>query len=307
MSLGISDLAHCIRKNSAATVLVPLGHAHQLVAAAFGYKSFAAYQAAQAAAQEPADLTSVWHVVPDYGLLDQRASELAIAPAPSQLHTLLHTALQERASQIRIHASLAAFEEYLREHVDQIVLADSQVIGEMANANHDGVDEVYFGEEIVLDKVLAGDTLEMDVVGHVGLGIDTERPYAGHKVNVECALSVARPGRQCFGVMDCQVIKAELDWSWADGDFEDGPRMRSESEAYAELLGLDLREVGDLVNVEAQPRSGHSGDMIYSYILDFSDHASPEVAEKILRRHSSLRIEVGPGFFDGVRSDDWPR
>lgn len=307
MSLGISDLAHCIRKNSAATVPLLLGHAHQLVAAALGYKSFAAYQAAQAAAQEPADLTSVWHVVPDYGLLDQRASELAIAPAPSQLHTLLHTALQERASQIRIHTSLSAFEEYLRKHVDQIVLADGQVIGEMANANHDGVDEVYFGEEIVLDKVPAGGALEMDLVGHVGLGIDTERPYAGHKVNVECALGVTRPGRQCFGEVDCQVIKAELDWSWADGEFEDGPPMRSESHAYAELLGLDLNEVGDLVNVEAQPRSGHSGDMVYSYILDFTDHASPEVAQKILRRHSSLRIEVGPGFFDDVRSDDWPR
>ena len=47
--------------------------------------------------------------------------------------------------------------------------------------------------------------------------------------------------------------------------------------------------------------------MIYSYLLDFTDAASPEIAQKIRQRHGSLRIEVEPNFFDNVRSDDWPR
>ncbi|STU92445.1 Uncharacterised protein [Klebsiella pneumoniae] len=43
---------------------------------------------------------------------------------------------------------------------------------------------------------------------------------------------------------------------------------------------------------------GSSGEMVYGYLLDFTDYASPEIAQKILRRHSSLRIEVGPGFIE---------
>ena len=34
---------------------------------------------------------------------------------------------------------------------------------------------------------------------------------------------------------------------------------------------------------------------------------SIELAQKILRRPGSLRIEVGPSFFENLRSDDWPR
>lgn len=81
---------------------------------------------------------------------------------------------------------------------------------------------------------------------------------------------------------------------WGDDDHEDGPPVRSMSQAYADLVGLSLHEVGNLVDVEAEPQYGHSGEMVYTYILDFTDYASPEVARKILQHHNSLRIEVGP-------------
>ena len=179
MSLGISDLAHSLRKTSAAAAVpVPLGHAQQLIAAALGYRTFAAYQAAQATTQEPASLTDVHHVVLDEDLLDQRASELGAAPPPDRLHELIETAFRERAPHTRIHASYAAFENYLRQHVDQVVIDDDDVNSEMANANYDGVDEVYFDFEVEFEKVPVGGALDIDLDGHVGLGIDTERPYA---------------------------------------------------------------------------------------------------------------------------------
>lgn len=308
MSLGISDLAHSIRKNSAAAAVpVPLGHAQQLVAAALGYKTLAAYQAAQASTQEASSLTIVHHVVLDEDLLHQRANELGATPPPDRLHELIETACRERAPHTRIHASYAAFEDYLRQHVDQVVINDNDVNSEMANANYDGVDEVYFDFEIEFEKVPVGGALDIALDGHVGLGIDTERPYAGHIVNVKGILSVQRLGRHCFGSAECQVTKADLDMDWSDDDHEDGPPVRSLSQAYADLLGLAPHEVGNLVDVDAEPQDGHSGEMIYSYILDFTDYASPEVARKILQRHASLRIEVGPDFFENVRSDDWLR
>ena len=124
---------------------------------------------------------------------------------------------------------------------------------------------------------------------------------------MEGTLSVQRLGRHCFGSVDCQVTNADLDMDWGGDDHEDGQPVRSMSQAYADLLGLDLHEVGNLVDVDAEPQDGNSGEMVYSYILDFTDYASPEVARKILQRHASLRIQVGPDFFENVRSDDWPR
>lgn len=308
MTIGISDLAHSVRKNSAsAGVPVQLGHAQQLVVAALGYKSLAAYQAAQGAAQEPPHLDDVHHVVLDYDMLDQRAGELGAAPAPSQLRELIGDAFKARAPHARIHASHASFDTYVREHVDQVVIADDGVNSEMAGANYDGIDEVYFDFEVESNTIPVGSTLDIDLDGHVGLGIDTERPYSGHIVNVEGTLSVPRSGRRCFGSVDCEVTKAALDTNWGDDDHDGEPPVRSVSEAYAELLGLELHEVGDLADVEVMPLDGNSGEMVYGYLIDFTDAASPEVAKKILQRHSSLRIEVGPGFFDNVRYDGWPR
>ncbi|MDQ1119028.1 MULTISPECIES: hypothetical protein [Pseudoxanthomonas] len=308
MLIGISDLAYSVRKNSAsAGVPVRLGHAQQLVVAALGYKSLAAYQAAQGAAQEPPHLDDVHHVVLDYDMLNQRAGELGAAAAPSQLRELIDDAFKARAPHVHIHASYASFDTYVREHVDQVVIEDGDVNNEMAGANYDGIDEVYFDFEVESNTIPIGSTLDIDLDGHVGLGIDTERPYSGHIVNVEGTLSVARPGRRCYGSVDCEVTKASLDTNWGDDDHDGEPPVRSVSEAYAELLSLELHEVGDLADVEAMPLDGNSGEMVYGYLIDFTDAASPEVAKKILQRHSSLRIEVGPNFFDGVRYDGWPR
>lgn len=310
MPVCISNLAHSIRKSSLTdAVPVLLGHAQQLVAAAMGYQTFASYQAAQAAGQEPSCLDSVSHVVPDYAQLDTRAAELGVAVQPSRLHELLETAFSARLPQSRLHSSYGSLEVFLREQVQQVAMEDDDVNAAMVNANYDGIDEVYFDFEIEFDEATIGNSLTIDLDGHVGLGVDMERPYTGHKVNVEGALTLQRLGRHCFAAADCLIIKAELDDGWAkadDDEQDDGPPVRSRSQAYADLLGLELHEVGSLVDVEPKPLEGQSGDMLFGFMLDFTDYVSQEVAAKILQRHGSLLIEVHPGFFDNVRDDDWP-
>ncbi|MFK9719293.1 hypothetical protein ACJENE_24380, partial [Escherichia coli] len=66
--------------------------------------------------------------------------------------------------------------------------------------------------------------------------------------------------------MDCQVTKAELDTNWGDDDYDGEPPPRSVSQAYAELLGLELHEVGNLADVEAMELDGSSGEMVYGYL-----------------------------------------
>lgn len=309
MSNSISNLAHSFRRNSSAdAVSVSLGHAHQLIAAAMGYKTLASYQAAQAAGREPPVLDLVRYVVPDYDLLCTRASALGISIQPARLKELLEAAFSERLPYVQLHDAFWSLEDALRERVDRDVLNDVDVISSMANANYDGIDEVYFEFEAALEEAAIGDQRIVDIDGHVGLGIDAERPYAGHKVNVECTLIIERFGLRCFGEPVVDVTAAALDYGWSAPDPEDDDKekapMRSRTQAYADLLGLEPLEAGSLVDVEPQALDGNSGQMVYSYLLNFERHASPEIAAKILARHGSLQIEVGLNFFDNVYDDD---
>ncbi|WP_047244105.1 hypothetical protein [Chromobacterium subtsugae] len=310
MPTGISNLAHSVRKNSSTdTVSVSLGHAHQLVAAAIGYKTLASYQAAQADGGEPADLDLVRHVVLDYDLLGRRALELGISIQLPRLHQLLGAAFSERLPRAQLHDTYCKLEDVLRERVDQVVLDNGRVNSAMAEANYDGIDEVYFDFEVALEESAIGDPLVVDLDGHVDLGIDTERPYAGHRVNVESTLTLERLGLRCFGEPEVEVTNAALDYGWSDPDpedEEDRPPVCSLTQAYAELLGLESQEVGSIVDVEPQVLDGNNGEIVYGYLLNFEGHASPEIAAKILARHGALQIEVGPGFFENVRDDDWP-
>lgn len=310
MSIGISNLAHSVRKNSSTdTASVSLGHAHQLIAAAMGYKTLASYQAAQAAGTESPALDLVSHVVPDYELLGSRAQELGVLLPSVRLRQLLEAAFSERLPKAQLHRAYGSLDDVIRERVDQAILDDGTVNGAIASANYDGIEEVYFDFEVECDKAIVGDPLIIDLDGHVRLGIDTERPYVGHKVHVEGTLTIERLGLRCFGKPAVNVTKAILDYGWPDADpddREDGPPVRSTTEAYAELLGLETHEVGSLVDVEPQALTGSSGEMIYSYLFNFEGHVSPEIATKILTRHRSLQIEVWPDFFEGVRNDDWP-
>lgn len=87
MTVEISHLAFAARKASERNGFPPLkhGHALELVAAAFGYASLAAYQAAVTAGDEVADLSSAAHVVVQLQRVLTRAAELR-PKAPSLTH-----------------------------------------------------------------------------------------------------------------------------------------------------------------------------------------------------------------------------
>lgn len=310
MPTRISNLAYSVRKNSSTnTISMSLGHAHQLVAAALGYKTLASYQAALANGGEPTDQDLVRHVILDYDLLGRRALELGISIQPPRLHQLLKAAFSERLPCAQLHDTYCKLEDVLRDRVDQDVLDNGRVNSAMADANYDGIDEVYFDFEVALEESAIGDPLVVDLDGHVDLGIDTERPYAGHRVNVEGTLTLERLGLCCFGEPKVEVTNAVLDYRWSDpdtDDAEDGLPVCSLTQAYAELLGLESQEVGSLVDVEPQVLDGNNGEMVYGYLLNFEGHASPEIAAKILARQGALQIEVGPDFFENVRDDNWP-
>lgn len=300
MPVGITDLAHSLRKNTASSaVSIPLSHGQQLICAALGHKSLASFQAARDAEREPQDFEGLAHVAPDYELLSTRADELGIGLTKTRLAALVVAAFRERLPETRVHNSFFGFAMHIQERLQDAVVSDDDVNSEMANANYDGVDEVYLEDEVDPDQATIGEPYQVTIPGQVNLGIDTERPYSGHQVDFQVAVTLVRCGTRCFEDPEIEVVSASLDQDWGDPD--EPPPQRTLAQALAQELNIELAEAELLTDVEPQELTGTSGAMTYSHLFDFAGHVSPELAARLMQQHGSLQLEVMPWFFDNIR------
>lgn len=295
----ISEVAFAVRTASKTTTNpIQLSHAQQLVAAALGYKSLAAFQASPL---EAPTLDQAAHFVLDGGLLADRARELGLPHQLPQLAVLLKQAFAERLPGAHLHQSEGSLHGYLTSLVDDVALNDDAVASEMASTNGDGIDEVYVPvDDIELASLPPlGQPLEMEIEGHIAMGIDTERPYCGHKIEVQVRLAIERTGKVSIAEPVCEVISAQLDWSWGADDEDYEPPKVSLAQALADETGLSVAEAEELTDAEALPNDGNDG-MVYGYVFDFNDHASPTTAAKLKAKYGSLQVEVLPSFFERV-------
>lgn len=308
MNIGLSDITHSFRSRSGVSgIAIQHGHAQQLLVAAFGHKTLASYQAAKACNEEPEDFNQIRHIVLDRAGLTQRAAELGIDCGVEQLSRFLTSAFADRLFGVVLHHSYSDLDDYIRKQITHVVVNNGRVIGEMAQLNHDGLDDVNFDQEADFDQIQVREPLLYNIVGYVSLNPDTERPYTGTTIDFRLSLTIERVGKRCYSAVeyDMTSVVARAPWDYDDGD--DGePPVRTRAEVIAELLGWRVEEVDELQDVDEMPLDGNSGEMIYGYLIDFTDYASSEVAARIMREHGTLQFTVGPNFFDGVRYDGWP-
>lgn len=83
-------------------------------------------------------------------------------------------------------------------------------------------------------------------------------------------------------------------------------QRRTFSEALAEELKITVTEAEELADAEPIELTGSSGESLSGYEFDFSRYASPKLAAKLMRKRGSLRLTVGPWFFDSILSADLP-
>lgn len=298
----ISAIAYAVRTASESTPHpIKLSQAQQLVAAAFGYKSLAAYQASK---EESKDLDDAAHFILDIELLSRRAQELKLPHMACEMAALLQNAFKERLPAAQLHPSEITLDGYVRDLVQNAILNHWGTNGAMAMTNNDGIDEIYlpFNEVVLADLPPPGDVLDEEFIGHVTMTVDTERPYCGHKIDVEARLVIERKGRVCIAEPACEVISAKL--NWGGDDSEDNPPTVSLAQALADELDLELSEAEELV--DAEPLDDQSDDgIVYRYVYDFSDYASPAVAKKLMAKYGDLQIEVPAWFFDRVTPSEY--
>lgn len=300
MPVGVSSLAYAVRKASETTPQ-PLkhGHASQLIAAALGYSTLAAYQAAIAEGAESEHLDAAAHAVLDEALLVDRAAELALPQSEAALVELVVDAFKTELPGTAFHRHDDALSDALRDLVDDRVYNHDQTCSAMASTNNDGVDEIYLPLDLTLAELPPpGEVFELEIDGYISMKPDVERPYSGHKIDVRCSLFIERVSRVAIAEPEFRLESAKLDYNW-DGDGEDQPRKVPLAQALAEELGISLSEAKELVDVEPMAIEGND-DMVYGYVFDFADAASPELRAKLLERHGSLQHQVPPGFFENV-------
>lgn len=213
MSVDISALAYTVRALSIdLPVHLKLGHAQQLVAAALGYRSLAAYQAST---EESENLDDAAHAVLDEELLLERAVQLGLVPLQPFLSHLVKSAFKVHLPDLSLHHSHDALEDAVRDLVDHAVLNHDKTAGEMGMTNSDGIREVYLPVDFETDELpLHGDFLEIPIDGNVTMNPDVERPYSGHRIDVKATLFLARVGRVCIAAPEVAVESAKLDYNW---------------------------------------------------------------------------------------------
>lgn len=302
MAIDISAIAHAFHQQcKSASFPLKLGQVQQLLVAALGYKSLASYQAAIAAGSEPADLDDAAHVALSDDLMKERARQLGLSQMATDLVSLSKFVFQDCLTNAQVHSSEVSFFVHLQERLEAVVEFDEQTAGEMAATNSDGVDEVY----VPVDTTLASlppprSRVTLEIEGHVAMNPDIERPYSGHKIHVQAQISFNRIGHALFSEADYSVQEAKLDYDWSDDiDDEPGPKITF-AQAIADLTGLTLAESELLVDVEPMEISGND-DMVYGYILDFTNIAPPELVKKLMERHGRLDFRVSLNFFDQVQ------
>lgn len=297
----ISCIAYAVRTASNSTTNpVKLNHAQQLVAAALGYKSLAAYQAAK---NESKSLDEASHFVLDDQLLVTRSQELNLPHKASELEFLLQAAFQERLPSARLHPSELAMDDYIRDLVQRFALNHGDTVSAMAMTNNDGIDEIYLPfDDLIMGRLPPlGEVVEMECDGHISMTPDIERPYSGHKIDVKVRLILERKGKVCIAEPFCE-ISAQLNYDWAR-DEDEIPTV-SLAKALADELGLEVSEVEGMI--DAEPLADESDDgLLYRYVYDFTEYASPEVAKKLMAKYGSLQVEVPSWFFDRVNHAEY--
>jgi hypothetical protein len=212
MPVDISSLAYSLRKSSAtAGPELKHGHAQQLFAAALGYNSLAAYQAAVAAKAERPKFDAAAHVLLDEDLVEQRAAELELPHDAEALNELIRKVLDEVLPGTDVHRWESSFQDAICERLQEFVESSGPVSSAMGDANHGGVSETYMPFEFAWSELPpAGEVHVEEVKGQVTLELDIERPYSGHEIAVIATVTLERLGRNIVGQPEFDVQSASL-------------------------------------------------------------------------------------------------
>jgi hypothetical protein len=195
-------------------------HAHELVAALFGYKSHAALLAEQDYHLDKLEEADI--LVPDISLMNKRKEKLEDLPAtlPDSRH-LAQEVIDFLKREGHFSGSIwwisdtlenYVTEEFLPEH-DFEVMED--LSGQMAETN------AYFDETLYEKAESTEDDGEIiiSVTGQCNGTSDPDRPFSGDQIDMTVTVTMQRvAGKNAYAKPNIRA-NGEVNWDWADKDY----------------------------------------------------------------------------------------
>jgi len=199
-------------------------HAHEVVAAFFGYKSRAALLAEKTYLLS--QLNDAEILAPDIQLIEARRTSLEGLPADlpeskelaSSISDLLMKAGQF-SGEVWLYGSL---EEYLREVwlPDQEAVVSDGLSGVMTETNAIFDQGTWYEQAEITDN---GDVLTVEVTGQADGTSDSERPFCGDQIDVKLTVDFVRvAGKVAFYKPDITSIHGEINDDWVDPELKYG-------------------------------------------------------------------------------------
>ena len=289
MSTSINTITHALRVSLAdAGSPIVLGHAFQLVAAAFGYPSSGVLQASG----EPEILTDSMHWIVDLAQIRQRAASLSVAVDIDAFLQTMADASRELGGP-RIHTSDGDLEQEFLEAAIEKALDDDDVSGQMACTNTTGPWEanLEFADATPL-PLRIGEVFSISYEGQIQGEPDHDRPYSGHAANVSVQVSLTAVGRRLvIGPPKVEVMGAELDAGYYGMDDDGSGPPLGRLEAYAMELGVPFEEREQLEGAESTGDTTSAGAS-NGYLINIAYCASSPVVDRLRAEYQSQEIWV---------------
>jgi hypothetical protein len=195
-------------------------HAHELVAALFGYRTHAALLADQEYPLDQLEQADIF--APDVSLMNKRREDLGGLPTnlpdskslAQEIIDFLTKGGHFSGSIWWISDTLENYiiEEFLPDH-DFDVMED--LSGQMAETN------AYFDETHYEEAETTEDDGELiiSVTGQCNGSSDPEKPYSGDQIDMTVTVSIQRvAGRNAYAKPSIRA-NGEVNWDWADKDY----------------------------------------------------------------------------------------
>jgi uncharacterized protein YozE (UPF0346 family) len=324
MSLDISAVAYAIRTRLNQGRWAKLGqppikltHIQECIAAALGHNTLASLQRSQ----ELAIPTRGHYLVLDMDRVGRRSQALGLPldeghwSEPGTLSGFQQILLESFADDfdgIDVYPMGDALHERIQNWIEDRILNDADVSGQMAMANHNGMTDISMPLEIDLAAIepeFSAQTYQME--GAVYLSPDENRLYTGHVVKISATLRVSKPSRALLG-FKFHVDYARLtDGTDATND-DDAPTLSQPVDlgpgsdpmrlefVLAELLDVDLAVADDLANATLNARFDAEGN-VSGYEFEFKGVKLDEDAEEQLRSVlPGLTLLVTPAWLDNI-------
>lgn len=197
-------------------VSLTLSHSQQLLAAALGYRTLAAWQAVP---DEVHALQQADFVVFDLPTLKQRCLALGHAAHLDQIVGALAGCIVQACPTVKVFRDLGLFvDEVVEPFVRDAIELDEGVCNAMASTNAYLDDPAEF--EVARDESSIGTSsdefVELPVEGTITMTPDPDRMYSGHIIEFDGVVRVFRVGKRCF----CEPLELDLGASVDDSHID---------------------------------------------------------------------------------------